>query len=74
MEAERYFSDWVRIEQIGKRDDDLVRSGVNASRGPLDGVVAVRLPEGVAVRNVPLRHQLDPMVDGEKLTCWYAET
>ena len=56
VEAERYFSDWVRIEQIGKRDDDLVRSGVNASRGPRDGVVAVRLPDGVAVRNVPLRH------------------
>jgi len=44
------------MEQIGKRDDDLVRNGVNASRGPRDGVVAVRLPDGVAVRNVPLRH------------------
>jgi len=27
---------------------------VNASSGPRDGVVAVKLPDGVAVRNVPL--------------------
>jgi hypothetical protein len=55
IDAERYFSDWVRMEQIGKReDDDLVRNGVNASRGPRDGVVADRFPDGVAVRNVPL--------------------
>jgi len=27
---------------------------VNASSGPLEGVVAVRTPDGVAVRNVPL--------------------
>jgi hypothetical protein len=43
------------MEQIGKReDDDLVRSGVKASRGPREGVVADRFPDGVAVRNVPL--------------------
>ena len=27
---------------------------MNASSGPLEGVVAVRTPDGVAVRNVPL--------------------
>ena len=49
----------MRTEQIGKSDeDDLTRKGVKASRGPLDGVVAVRLPDGVAVRNVPLNVSL----------------
>lgn len=27
---------------------------MNASRGPREGVVAVKVPDGVAVRNVPL--------------------
>ena len=35
-------------------EEDLTRRGVNASRGPREGVDAVKFPEGVAVRNVPL--------------------
>lgn len=32
--------------------------GMKASRGPREGVVAVRDPDGLAVRNVPLQPQL----------------
>jgi hypothetical protein len=40
---------------VGKREEeDLERVGVNASRGPREGVVAVKLPDGAAVRKVPL--------------------
>lgn len=47
------------IEQIGnKEDEDLVRKGVKASSGPREGVVAVKLPDGVAVRKVPLHGQV----------------
>lgn len=38
-------------------DDDLTKRGVNASSGPREGVEAVRFPEGVAVKNVPLSNQ-----------------
>lgn len=45
---------------MGKRDEaDLERVGVNASRGPREGVVAVKLPDGAAVRKVPLICQLE---------------
>ena len=54
---ERYFSEFVRNEQMGKREEEEVTSrGVKASSGPREGVVALRLPDGVAVKNVPLSH------------------
>jgi hypothetical protein len=55
VDDERYFSEVVRREQMGKRDEeDLASRGVNASSGPREGVVAVNVPDGAAVRNVPL--------------------
>lgn len=46
---------------------------MNASSGPLEGVVAVRTPDGVAVRNVPLVVSLiRTRVRGR--TSWYAAT
>lgn len=55
---DRYLSEEVFSEVIGNGygddADGLRRRGVNASSGPLEGVEAVRFPEGVAVKNVPL--------------------
>jgi len=44
---------------------------VKASRGPREGVVAVKLPDGVAVRNVPLVISLSRWVGR---TSWYVVT
>jgi hypothetical protein len=78
VEAERYLSDCVLIEHVGNKED-LDKSGVNASRGPREGVVAVRFPEGVAVRNVPLIVSLPKEGEGLAqggggLTCLFAVT
>lgn len=59
MDIDRYFSDEVFKDATGNGDEEdeeegLTRKGVNASSGPLEGVEAVKLPEGVAVKNVPL--------------------
>lgn len=47
--------------------------GMKASRGPREGVVAVRDPDGLAVRNVPLQPQFSDfpqqMALGDGLTC-----
>lgn len=41
---------------MGKTEEEEEREvmGIKASRGPREGVVAVREPDGLAVRNVPL--------------------
>ena len=54
--AERYFSELVEREKDGKGDEDVDGIGLNASSGPRDGVIAVKTPEGEAVRKVPLGH------------------
>ena len=53
--AERYFSLWVFNDKPGKRDEEEVKMGTKDSSWPRDGVVAVSVPDGVAVRKVPLR-------------------
>lgn len=62
VDIDRYFSDEVFRDATGNGDEEeeeeegLTRRGVNASSGPREGVEAVKLPEGVAVKNVPLSH------------------
>lgn len=56
-ETDKYFSELVWRAYVGKVELDepaLVGSGLNASRGPREGVVAVREPDGWAVKKVPL--------------------
>ena len=50
---EKYFSEKVLRLRVGKGEDGM-SAGTKDSSGPLEGVVAVKTPEGVAVKNVPL--------------------
>ena len=49
------FSDWVcRAKEGNVELADALKLGLKASRGPRDGVLAVNVPDGWAVKNVPL--------------------
>lgn len=54
IEIERYLSEDVLRDSVGWIDEPTVKVGMNASRGPRDGVEAERTPEDAAVKKVPL--------------------